>query len=327
VVWEKLGRVFCAAGEADWMQSHAYMPTPFQLAPDVIRVYVAFLDAKGIGRVGWVDVRTDEPTRVIEVSAAPALRPGERGSFDDNGVTPMCVVPDDDGNLRLYYTGWQLFESVRYLMLTGAAVSRDGGSSFERLRTTPVLDRTADELIARTAAYVVRDGAMWKVWYSAGSSTALINGQQTPTYSIRSAESADGLEWPAEGREILRPEPPDEFGVGRPCVTLDGDELWFSVRSLSKGYRIAVARANEAGDFERADPGIQPSEHGWDSEMLCFPQVIETRAGRYLFYNGNDYGRTGFGVAKWRDQGTREARQPASKDATSNPGSPERLPS
>jgi hypothetical protein len=299
-VWEKLGRVFCAAGEADWMQSHAYLPTPFRLDDDVIRVYVAFLDADGVGRVGWVDVLAHDPTTVTGISNAPALSVGEPGSFDDNGVTPMCVVPDDDGCLRLYYTGWQLFQSVRYLMLTGAAVSRDGGNTFERLFTTPVLDRTSRELISRTAAYVVRDGASWRAWYSGGSDLIMVNEKPTPTYSIRTADSLDGLEWPEEGRELLAPLP-DEFGVGRPCLVErnEGYELWYSARSITRGYRIGVARSEDGRHFRREDPGIEPSPAGWDSQMLCFPYVIEATSGRYLFYNGNEYGRTGFGVARW----------------------------
>ena len=301
-VWEKLGRVFCAAGEADWMQSHAFVPTPFSLNSDVLRVYVAFLDADLIGRVGWVDVLADDPTTVTGISNVPALGLGDLGSFDDNGVTPMCVVRDDEGTLRLYYTGWQLFQSVRYLLLTGAALSRDGGDTFERLHTTPVLDRTSKELIARTAAYVIRDGGMWRVWYAAGSNTVVLNGNRTPTYSIRFADSVDGLEWPDEGREALAPGP-DEFGVGRPClVQRDGrQELWYSARSISRGYRIGVARSEDGVNFRREDPGIEPSPAGWDSQMLCFPYVIETRSGRYLFYNGNEYGRSGFGVARWSE--------------------------
>jgi hypothetical protein len=300
-VWEKLGRVFCAAGEADWMQSHAYVPTPFPLDADVIRVYVAFLDADRAGRVGWVDVLADDPTTVTGISNVPALSLGEPGSFDDNGVTPMCVVRDDEGALRLYYTGWQLFQNVRYLLLTGAAVSCDGGNTFERLRTTPVLDRTSKELIARTAAYVVRDGGTWRVWYAGGSDTIFVDDKRTPTYSIRTADSLDGLAWPDEGREVLAPQPPDEFGLGRPCIVQTGGihELWYSARSVSRSYRIGVARSKDGMQFRREDPGIEPSPEGWDSQMLCFPYVIETRSGRYLFYNGNEYGGTGFGVARW----------------------------
>jgi hypothetical protein len=31
--------------------------------------------------------------------------------------------------------------------------------------------------------------------------------------------------------------------------------------------------------------------------MLCYPAVFDCMGQRYLFYNGNGYGRTGFGLA------------------------------
>jgi hypothetical protein len=43
--------------------------------------------------------------------------------------------------------------------------------------------------------------------------------------------------------------------------------------------------------------GIDVSPDGWDSTMLCFASLQPTRYGTYLFYNGNDYGATGLGVA------------------------------
>ena len=37
----------------------------------------------------------------------------------------------------------------------------------------------------------------------------------------------------------------------------------------------------------------------WDHEMTCYPARIDTTHGEsYLFYNGNDMGRTGVGVAQ-----------------------------
>ena len=55
------------------MRSHAFVPTPFVLDADRIRVYVAFLDAERIGRVGWVDVLAEDPTTVAGISKVPAL--------------------------------------------------------------------------------------------------------------------------------------------------------------------------------------------------------------------------------------------------------------
>jgi hypothetical protein len=35
--------------------------------------------------------------------------------------------------------------------------------------------------------------------------------------------------------------------------------------------------------------------------MIAYAWVQSTSHGRYLFYNGNNYGETGFGVAAWAD--------------------------
>ena len=43
--------------------------------------------------------------------------------------------------------------------------------------------------------------------------------------------------------------------------------------------------------------GIDVSESGWDSQMQAYPAVLRCRDRVYLFYNGNDYGRDGFGYA------------------------------
>ena len=44
-------------------------------------------------------------------------------------------------------------------------------------------------------------------------------------------------------------------------------------------------------------PGLDVSDEGWDSQMVCYPFVLDHGGRRYMFYNGNGYGRTGFGVA------------------------------
>jgi hypothetical protein len=43
--------------------------------------------------------------------------------------------------------------------------------------------------------------------------------------------------------------------------------------------------------------GIEKSKAGWDSEMFCYPIVIEYKGQNYMFYNGNNYGRDGFKYA------------------------------
>jgi hypothetical protein len=299
VRWRKLGRVYSANGFADWAQSHAYLPTVLPLDEETIRVYAAFVDRDRIGRVGYVDIAAADPLRVLRVSERPVLDIGAPGAFDDNGVTPMTVVPDGDA-LRLYYTGWQLGVRVRYFLFTGLAVSQDGGETFVRLLEVPILDRGPGELMLRSAACVRRAGSGWRLWYVGGDRWITDEGKPLPSYSIRHLESPDGVGWERCGRVVMDVAG-DEFGLGRPFVLTgeDGYRMWYSRRLRRVGYRLGYAESPDGLAWTRLDErvGIDVSESGWDSEMICYPSVLETRYGTYLFYNGNNYGETGFGVA------------------------------
>jgi hypothetical protein len=46
------------------------------------------------------------------------------------------------------------------------------------------------------------------------------------------------------------------------------------------------------------DFGLALSARGWDSRSICYPAPFRQREGWLLFYNGNDMGREGFGVAE-----------------------------
>jgi hypothetical protein len=301
--WRKLGLVYAARGERAWQQTHAYCPTTIQLDDERIRVFCAFLDAERIGRAGWVDVDARDPRRVLDVSAEPALDIGQPGTFDDNGITPLSICAMPDGTLRLYYAGWQLGVRRRYFLFTGLAESRDGGMRFERVSGTPVLERSGDELFIRSSAHVRPGRNGWRMWYGAGSEWVDgPDGISRPRYEMRYLESSDGIRWGAVGQRCLSPANDDEHGFTRPTMLEEPDgrlRMWYSLRTHSRRYRVGYAESNDGITWERRDneSGLDVSERGWDSEMVSLCSVERTPHGIYLFYNGNNYGETGFGVA------------------------------
>lgn len=301
MTWEKLGRVYVAAGEQLWARSQAFLPTPLLLDRERIRVYVAFVDEGRVGRIGWVDVATADPRRVLGVSSRPALDVGVPGAFDDNGVTPMFALRHGR-RVLLYYTGWQLGTRVRYYLFTGVAASDDEGETFVRLSQVPMLDRSDGELFVRTAAFVLADEGRWRMWYAGGDRWIRAGNKEMPSYDLRHLESDDPTRWPRQGRVCMKPTGTDEFGFGRPWVVREADRyrMWYSVRTLSRGYRIGYAESADGLRWERRDSevGLDVSAHGWDSQMICYSAVQATDHGTYLFYNGNNYGETGFGVAR-----------------------------
>jgi hypothetical protein len=308
--WQKRGLVYVPRGELPWAVSYAYIPTTYLLDAETIRVYVAFLDEHKVGRVGFVDVAAADPLKILRVSQTPVLDIGAPGTFDDSGVTPTCIVPQGS-KLYLYYVGWQVGVKIRYTLLTGLAISEDGGESFVRHRQVPILERSDRELFVRSAACVLPGGQNtgqphsgqqnWQMWYVAGDRWIEVNGKPVPTYNLRYLRSPNGLDWPSEGRVCLDLASPDEYGFGRPFVYQEAGlyKLWYSIRTVSQGYRIGYGESEDGLTWQRQDhrAGIEVSPQGWDSQMIHCSCIQPTQYGTYLFYNGNNYGETGFGVA------------------------------
>lgn len=298
--WRKLGRVFVPDGSMWWAKSYATLPTCQVVGDRVIRVFFASLDESRNGRIGRIDLDARDPRRIVHLHSEPVLDIGGPGLFDDSGVNPSCLVSVADRTL-LYYIGWQRCEVVPYMLFAGVA-TETGDNRFERLQPVPVLDRTAQEPFLRSATSVLQDGGVFRAWYVSGLGWITVDGRRLPTYVVRYAESEDGLRWRSREEPCIDFADDDEFGFGRPWVIHRAGEpyrMWYSIRSRTRPYRLGYAESEDGLTWHRRDEEVdlEPSAEGWDSEMICYPCVVDAAGNRYLFYNGNQHGRTGFGCA------------------------------
>ena len=178
-----------------------------------------------------------------------------------------------------------------------------------------MLERTHSEPHFRGAPFVLVDGGRLRMWYVSSAHWEYGSCGLRYRVSIRHAVSSDGVEWRPEAGLCLEPEG-DEYAVGRPCVVREGGifRMWYSVRSVSRPYAIGYAESPDGLSWRRMDgqAGITRSHSGWDSEMICFPNVVDAAGQRYLFYNGNRHGASGFGCAVWADGGVGPGPLPAS---------------
>jgi len=298
--WIKKGLIYCANQTSEWAYSHAAVPTPYHFSDTVLRIFCAFRDRENISRIGYVDVEADNPKNIVNISVNPVLDIGMLGAFDDNGVLPASIVKYE-GKLYLYYGGFQLGVKIPYYIFCGLAISTDNGNSFKRYQTVPITDRSNAESFFRVANYVIKDHEQWKMWYIAGSSWINLHGKMLPEYSIKYLESPDGVTWGKEGKLCISPQN-DEHGFGRPYIVKSeqGYKMYYSVRSLSKGYQLGYAESTDGIYWKRRDEeiGISVSPEGWDSLSQCYCAFIKHKKKTYLFYSGNNYGETGFGYAE-----------------------------
>lgn len=298
--WRKMGRIYAPDGRQEWATNSALQPTPYLVDDDRIRVYVGFRDTLGVSRVGFVDVEADDPAHILRVSEKPVLDIGVPGAFDDNGVVP-CAAVARDGKIFLYYAGYQLATKIRFTVFGGLAISEDGGESFVRHSQVPVLDRVDGELFFRVAHSVLPGKDGWRIWYGGGSNWVMGSGKQLPVYDVRYLESPDGITFPHPGIACITFADAEEYRIGRPYVTLDGQlyRMFYGMATKSEGYRLGYAESGDGKNWMRKDGevGITVSQEGWDSTMIAYPAVVKYADKTYLFYNGNDMGATGFGYA------------------------------
>jgi hypothetical protein len=298
--WRKLGRVWTPDGSLWWAKSYATLPTVEVVGHESVRVYFASLDRDKYGRVGFLELDARNLLHVQIVHEEPVLDLGPLGAFDDSGVNPSCVV-NSGGQRALYYIGWQRCSRVPYMLFTGLALWSEERGVFCRQQEIPVLDRSASEPFSRAAPFVLPVSGGFRAWY--WSCVGWTEGPEGVHYNnvIRTATSSDGRVWDADTAVCLEPGGDDEYSLGRPWVVRQADlfRMWFSARSFGRRYVIGYAESQDGIVWTRRDDlvGISVSDTGWDSEMICYPCVVDVLDCRFMFYNGNRHGSTGFGVA------------------------------
>lgn len=288
--WVKKGLIYAHS---------ATTPTPILLNKKTIRVYVGRRDKNGVSRIGYVDVDAANPMKIRRISQKPVLNIGKPGTFDDNGVILGDVVRYGKTYL-MYYVGFQHVQKVKFLAVSGLAVSRDRGETFVRISDTPIFDRAPHECYFRAIHSFIRENNLWKIWYGAGDSWQIIAGKPFPKYAIFYTESKDGRTFPPTRTQCIRPTG-TEYRIGRPRVykTRPGYEMFYTKGMLDQTYLPGYAVSADGVHWKRKDSevGIAPSKKGWDSEMLCYPALIRYKKTTYMFYNGNGMGDSGFGYA------------------------------
>ena len=279
-----------------WAASHAALPVVESLDERRWAVYVSVRDAQGRARIGRTTLDMADRPALAPLEPEPVLDLGPLGGFDDSGVTTSCLVRA--GARRcLYYTGWSRGVTVPFYLAAGLAISRDGGP-FERASLAPLLDRSAVDPFLTASPFVAIDGDRWRMWYVSGSEWRESASGPRHYYNIRYAQSVDGLHWHRDGLVCLDYATEDEHAFARPWVVRDADRyrMWFAVRG--QRYAIEMAESADGSVWNRsAAGGLKAEGSGWESQMVEYPCVFDAGGHRYMLYNGDDYGRTGLGLA------------------------------
>lgn len=313
--WKKLGKIFDPTQFKLPNDCVQFAQSPQALVfDDFVRIYFSTraidpANGKYLSHVAFVDM--DKNLRdIIRCSDRTVMPLGGLGCFDEHGIFPINVLRDGDRVLA-YTTGWNRRVSVSVDTAIGLAVSHDNGLTFERIGDGPVLAASLHEPCLVGDGFVKVIGDTFHMWYIFGTGWKKYASDAPPdrTYKIGHAVSTDGINWiKEEARQIIS----DHLGVEESqalptVIEIAGRyRMFFCYRQSfdfrkgkGRGYRVGHAWSDDLSNWTRDDdnPQLEGTPGEWDSDMQCYPHVFECDGKVYLLYNGNEFGRYGFGLA------------------------------
>jgi hypothetical protein len=313
--WRKLGRIFDPARFEMPNHCEQFAQSPQALVFDTfVRIYFSsrerdLRNGKYLSHVCFADF-TKDFREVTRVSDRTVIELGRLGCFDEHGIFPMNILRHGD-KVYGYTCGWSRRTSVSVETSVGLAISDDEGLTFSRIGDGPILASSLHEPFLVGDPFVQVHGDLFHMWYIFGTawkrSTEFVAPERT--YKIGHAVSRDGVSWEKEeARQIIPDRLNSDESQALPTVVRIGDRyhMIFCYRQSTdfrankgRGYRLGHALSDDMSRWTRDDAGvgIDVSVEGWDSDMQCYPHLFECDGRTYLLYNGNEFGRHGFGIA------------------------------
>lgn len=296
MAWKKLGQIYEPKHLGPKGLSHGANPTAINIKGDVFRIFFSARDEINRSSIFYLDYDLIKE-KIVKFSSQPVLEYGKPGYFDDCGASMGWILKKNE-QYYMYYLGWNLSQNVPWRNSIGLAVSSDC-ENFERYSDAPVLDRNHKDPISLSYPCVIEDGGLYRMWYGANLDWG--PEQKDMAHLIKYAESEDGILWHPTGEISVPFQKENEYAMSKPSVIKEDGvyKLWYSYRG--EAYRIGYAESSDGIHFSRMDElvGISVSPEGWDSETVEYPNVFIHKNKKYMLYNGNGYGKTGFGLAVW----------------------------
>lgn len=311
--WIKLGKIFDPADYELPNGCKLFAQSPQALVfEDFVRIFFSTrkTDAGGkyLSHIAFVDF-DKKFKKVLGISKSEVIELGKPGTYDEHGIFPLNVF-NDGKRILGYISGWSRRVSVSVETSIGLAISDDNGSTFERIGDGPVLTSSLFEPFLVGDPFVSKINGTYHMWYIFGISWIMSkdSGQKERVYKIGHAKSSNGIDWEKTGRKIISDVIDENECQALPTVfEYNGYyHMYFCFRNAfgfrerkDNAYKIGYAYSKDLSNWIRddANAGIALSETGWDSLMMCYPNAFGCGDKIYMLYNGNEFGKNGFGLA------------------------------
>lgn len=276
-MWQKIGLIY---------SKEAQLPTLHNIE-DYIRIYFSRRNLKNQSEIYFIDVCAKNPQKIIFESEV-IFGIGSRGTFDDSGVMPS-YLEEKEGKYYLWYTGWNTNKGiVPYGHGIGVALWEK--DKFIRIYDGPLYDRSIQDPFLCNSPFLIIKNEQKLIYYCSGTGWI----EDFPTYGINiKSNYVNKICIPSNNC----------LAISRPTIIKIDNEyyMWYAYKEKNTNYCLGLSCSKDGFIWENINKPefLIYSSFDWDSEMICYPAIDWKR--KYMFYNGNGYGKTGVGLAIWKN--------------------------
>lgn len=280
--------------------SHTHLSVPIVEILDedkkLIKIYFSCRNSENISEFRNISIVISNSIS-IKTKSNSLFNKGKIGTFDDCGVT-VCSIVNAIKSKKIFYQGWN--KGVTIPNITAIGIAEMKNESINRINDGPIMSRTFTEPYSCASPFVIFDEGIYKMWYVSMDRWENTNTGLKHYYDIRYAVSKNGIDWKRSNIRCITYQNEREYAFGRPFVIKENNKykMWYCYRG--DYYKIGYAESLDGISWERKDNLIiiDTTLRGWDSEMQAYPCIFDLNNNRYLVYNGNNYGKTGLGIAR-----------------------------
>jgi len=287
--WRKLGKIYSVNNSDECLLTHASNPLAVHLSGDIFRVYYSGRDSQNRSSVSYVDLDIITKT-IINDYKLPIIKPQDN-TFYSHGITIGNSWKEED-KTYIGFMGWQQNKGEHWRGDIGKFNVNDTSE------ISLVLGINKEDEISLSYPHVEVIDNTYRMWYGSTVSWTSINGEMV--HILKSATTNDFQNWQFDGMSIQYNMNKAQ-AFSKPSVFKDekGYHMWFSYRGGNGiPYRLGYSFSEKGKYWDMMkQSNLSVSESGWDSNMVCYPHVFKHKNNLYMLYNGNSYGRSGFGLA------------------------------
>lgn len=318
MIWEKKGQLFDPTKYNLSNDCLEFAQSPQTLVFEkFVRIYFSTrskdINGEYLSFISFIDMDKGF-NKILNVSDKTVIKLGELGTFDEHGIFPINIFRDEN-RILAYTCGWNRRISVPVETSIGIAESFDNGNTFERLGNGPILSSSLNEPFLVGDGFVKKFNEVYYMWYIFGKKWKVKTDEEpvARVYKIGMATSIDGINWKKnEGQAIIQDVLNEDECQALPTVIKIKDKyhMYFCFREAtdfrqnpSRSYKLGYAYSTDLINWTRDDKnsGINTSANSWDSDMMCYPHVFSVDDKIFLLYNGNEFGKYGFGLAELKN--------------------------